>query len=280
MQQLASPSSVGLDDATLDEVFVASNVPDQTQLGTQPDKQRSLDRFYSVDDTFEGPSGNSLSGIRPFIDTAANKERAATPVSGLIQSNSLYEEGSASPLLRPPGALLISLLNSIQHICIACVCFLTNTPCLKIQQLAGVLSVSSPFGDSDPSPLLAAVLNKTGWIKGGKSFKKDKTAAVLAELRRPAGDDAIRKSARASADDPAAQTSGISAFSQIPVSELSVRLSNTVVSCNSLLLPDTRSSSTHHMLPCAFSKCTFCILAMQPGCGYLCACQAMSSKQA
>ncbi len=128
MQQLASPSSVGLDDATLDEVCVASNVPDQTQLGTQPDKQRSLDRFYSVDDTFEGPSGNSLSGIRPFIDTAANKERAATPVSGLIQSNSLYEEGSASPLLRPPGALLISLLNSIQHICIACVCFLTNTP--------------------------------------------------------------------------------------------------------------------------------------------------------
>ena len=101
-------------------------------------------------------------------------------------------------------------------------------PRLKIQQLAGVLSVSSPFGDSDPSPLLAAVLNKTGWTKGGRSFKKDKTAAVLAELRRPDGNDEIRKSARVSADDPAALTSGISAFSQIPVSELLVRLSNAV----------------------------------------------------
>jgi len=125
MQRLASPSSVGLDDATLDEVFVASNVPDQTQLGTQPDGQRSLDRFYSVDDTFEGPSGNSLLGIRPITNAADGKERAATPVSGLVPSNSTYEEGSASPLLRPPGALLISLLNSIQHICIACMCFLT-----------------------------------------------------------------------------------------------------------------------------------------------------------
>ena len=125
MQRLASPSSVGLDDATLDEVLVASNVPDQTQLGTQPDGQRSLDRFYSVDDTFEGLSGNSLSGTRPFTNAAADKERAATSVSGLIQSNSIYEEGSASPLLRPPGALLISLLNSIQHMCITCMCFLT-----------------------------------------------------------------------------------------------------------------------------------------------------------
>jgi hypothetical protein len=123
MQQLASRSNIGLDDATLDEVFVASNVPDQTQLATQPDGQRSLDRFYSVDDTFEVPSGNSLSGTRPFLNAAA--ERTATPVSGLIQSNSTYEEGSASPLLRPPGALLISLLNSIQHMCIACMCFLT-----------------------------------------------------------------------------------------------------------------------------------------------------------
>jgi len=98
--------------------------------------------------------------------------------------------------------------------------------------------------------LLAAVLNKAGWTKGGKSFKKDKTAAVLAELRRPAGDDEIRKSARVSADDPAEQTSGISAFSQIPVSELLVRLTNAVLSRNSLLLPDIRSSSRHHdMLP-------------------------------
>lgn len=131
MQRLARPSSIGLDDATLDEVFVASNVPDQTQLATHPDGQRSLDRFYSVDDTFEGPSGNSLLGTRPFTNAAAGKERAATPVSGLIQSNSTYEEGSASPLLRPPGALLISLLNSIQHMCIACMCFLT-IPALKI----------------------------------------------------------------------------------------------------------------------------------------------------
>ncbi len=223
MQRLASPSSVGLDDATLDEVFIASNVPDQTQLGTQPDGQRSLDRFYSVDDTFEGPSGNSFSGARPFNHAVADEERAGTPVTGLIQSNSLYEEGSASPLLRPPGALLISLLNSIQHICIACMCLLTILA-FEVQQLAGVLSISSPAGDSVPSPLLAAVLNKTGWAKGGKSFKKDKTAAVLAELRRPAGDDEIRKSARVSADDPAGQTSGISAFSQIPVSELLVRL--------------------------------------------------------
>jgi len=98
--------------------------------------------------------------------------------------------------------------------------------------------------------LLAAVINKAGWTKGGKSFKKDKTAAVLAELRRPAGDDEIRKSARVSADDPAEQTSGVSAFSQIPVSELLVRLSNAVLSRNSLLLPDIRSSSRHHdMLP-------------------------------
>ena len=225
MQRLASPSSVGLDDATLDEVFVASNVPDQTQLGTQPDGQRSLDRFYSVDDTFEGPRDNSFSGVRPFT-TAAAEERAATPVSGLIQSNSTYEEGSATPLLRPPGALLLSPLNSIQHICIACA--FSPHPPLKIQRLAGVLSVSSPASGSDPSPLLAAVLNKTGWTKGGIAFKEDKTAAVLAELRRPAGDDEIRKSARVSADDPAAQTSGISAFSQIPVSELLVRFSDAV----------------------------------------------------
>ncbi|DBA70449.1 TPA: hypothetical protein ACH3X2_011857 [Trebouxia sp. C0005] len=186
MQRLATPSSVGPDDATLDEVFVASNVSDPTQLGIQPDGQRSLDRFYSVDDTFEASSGNLLSKIKPFTNAADSKERAATVGSGLIQSNSTYEEGSASPLLRPPG----------------------------------VLSVSSPASGSDPSPLLAAVLNKTGWTRGGKSFKKDKTAAVLAELRRPAGDDEIRKSARVSADDPAAQTSGISAFSQVPVCEL------------------------------------------------------------
>lgn len=275
MQRLASPSSVGLDDATLDEVFVASNIPDQTQLGTQPDGQRSLDRFYSVDDTFEGPRGNSFSGVRPFT-TAAAGERAATPVSGLIQSNSTYEEGSATPLLRPPGALLVSLLNSIEHICIACA-FSPHLP-LKVQRLAGVLSVSSPASGSDPSPLLAAVLNKTGWTKGGISLKEDKTAAVLAELRRPAGDDEIRKSARVSADDPAAQTSGISAFSQIPVSELLVRFSDALLFCNSLLLPDTRSSSTyHHMLPFDFGRRTFCILAMQPCCGYLCVCQAMSS---
>ncbi|DBA97213.1 TPA: hypothetical protein ACH3X1_014965 [Trebouxia sp. C0004] len=185
MQRPPSPSSPALDDATLDEVLVASNISDQTQLGTQPDGQRSLERFYSVDDTFEGPSGIPLLGIRPFTNVAASEERAAT-LSGLIQSNSAYEEGSASPLLRPPG----------------------------------VLSVSSPAGGSIPSPLLAAVLNTTGWSKGSKSLKKDKTAAVLAELRRPAGDDEIRKSARVSADDPAEQTSGISAFSQIPVSEL------------------------------------------------------------
>lgn len=108
MQRLATPSSVGPDDATLDEVFVASNVSDPTQLGIQPDGQRSLDRFYSVDDTFEASSGNLLSKIKPFTNAADSKERAATVGSGLIQSNSTYEEGSASPLLRPPGALLIA----------------------------------------------------------------------------------------------------------------------------------------------------------------------------
>lgn len=139
MQRLASPSNAALDDATLDEVFVASNVPDQTQPGTQPDGQRSLDRFYSVDDTFEGAS---LS-VRPFTNAAAGEERAATPVSGLIQSNSAYEEESASPLLRPPGALLISLLNSIQHMCIAYV--LSHRTCLGRYSDTQVSSLSAPL---------------------------------------------------------------------------------------------------------------------------------------
>ena len=55
-------------------------------------------------------------------------------------------------------------------------------------------------------------------------LKQDKTAAVLAELRRPTQDKELKTLPRASADRPSDQTSGISAFSQAPVSELLVGL--------------------------------------------------------
>ena len=90
------------------------------------------------------------------------------------------------------------------------------------QHCAGLLPVTSPTAQPATSPLLAAVLNKAGWAKIDTSLSKDKTAAVLAELRRPGGSEKTTSSAGVSADHPVEQTSGISAFSQIPVSELSV----------------------------------------------------------
>ncbi len=89
--------------------------------------------------------------------------------------------------------------------------------------MAGVFSVSSPSAHINASPLLAAVLNKAGWTRPDTFLKEDKTAAVLAELRRPSGTSDLKRSTRTSADQPAQQTSGMSAFSKTPVSELLVR---------------------------------------------------------
>ena len=89
---------------------------------------------------------------------------------------------------------------------------------------AGSLSVGAAAGPATSSPLSAAVLSKAGWTKSDASVNQDKTAAVIAELRRPTADKDIKKSTGVSAGQPAEQTSGISAFSQTPVSELLVRL--------------------------------------------------------
>lgn len=54
-------------------------------------------------------------------------------------------------------------------------------------------------------------------------LNQDKTAAVLAELRRPADLKELRTSQRLTADHPTEQTSGMSVFSQVALSEVLVR---------------------------------------------------------
>lgn len=81
---------------------------------------------------------------------------------------------------------------------------------------------SSPRSRPGAAPLLAAVLDLANVAKVKLPLDQDKTAAVLAELRRPTDDNELKKSERVSSDCPTDKISGISAFSQAPVSELLV----------------------------------------------------------
>lgn len=54
-------------------------------------------------------------------------------------------------------------------------------------------------------------------------LNQDKTAAVLAELRRPTDAKELRSSQRSIADHPTEQSSGMSVFSQVALSEVLVR---------------------------------------------------------
>lgn len=88
-------------------------------------------------------------------------------------------------------------------------------------QPADVPVASSPR--SRPTvPLLAAVMNIATAAKVELPLNQDKTAAVLAELRRPTDTNELRKSQRMSSDQAAEQTSGMSVFSQAAVSEILV----------------------------------------------------------
>lgn len=87
---------------------------------------------------------------------------------------------------------------------------------------ADLLPASSPRS-AIAVPLLAAVLNLANAAKAEMPLNQDKTAAVLAELRRPTDDNELKKSQRVSSDRPTDKISGISTFNQAPVSELLVK---------------------------------------------------------
>ncbi|KAL3133020.1 hypothetical protein ABBQ38_006929 [Trebouxia sp. C0009 RCD-2024] len=81
-------------------------------------------------------------------------------------------------------------------------------------------AVSSPRSRPTTAPLLAAVLSMAAAAKVELPLNQDKTAAVLAELRRPADLKELRTSQRLTADHPTEQTSGMSVFSQVALSEV------------------------------------------------------------
>ena len=87
-------------------------------------------------------------------------------------------------------------------------------------KFAELPAISSPR--SAAAPLLAAVLNMAHVSESDLPLNQDKTAAVLAELRRPTEDRCVKILQRVSADCATSQTSGISAFSQAPLSDLLV----------------------------------------------------------
>ena len=88
--------------------------------------------------------------------------------------------------------------------------------------LADLLPASAPKSPT-AVPLLAAVLNLANAAKAELPLNQDKTAAVLAELRRPTDDNELKKSQRVLSDCPTDKINGISTFSQAPVSELLVK---------------------------------------------------------
>ncbi len=89
----------------LDEVLVASTASDQAQpaLARRSTPQRSLERFYSVADSFAA-ARDTPSTLHGLHVNAAYSEPVATTTAALTDSITGYQEGSASPLLREPGA--------------------------------------------------------------------------------------------------------------------------------------------------------------------------------
>ena len=99
------------DTYNLNEVLVASDTADPTkqrQISARPAQQRSLERFYSVDDNADIASGPALEvASEPVVSqTLADKSTAE-----LITANLRSQAGSASPLLHGSGELHKPLLR-------------------------------------------------------------------------------------------------------------------------------------------------------------------------
>ena len=150
MQRVATPPRVDLD-----EILIAQP-SDQTQPDStrRPIRQRTLEHFYSLDDTV-AVSQHSSSSQGRGVDAAAGQPRADTPVLGLLRECPGNQEGSASPLLRVPGVVFdhwwsaaaservhhchtkaagITLVNTVQDSCLSLRPLLTQRhhPCWQL----------------------------------------------------------------------------------------------------------------------------------------------------
>ena len=85
----------------LEEVLIASHSSDQSRPSALTTQQRSLERFYSVEDGADASAGPAISVSRAAL--AENEKAAANPTAGLISTILQSQTGSASPLLAGSG---------------------------------------------------------------------------------------------------------------------------------------------------------------------------------